>query len=188
MSRAFSRRRLLGGTGAALTAGGVSALLAAEPAAADAAPQTGAAVTDSDGSVSSNRNGAFAFAHPGILHTREDLDRMRSAVAAKQDPIYSGYLAMAADARSSYGYPANNTGQITTWGRGPYNYQEEAPNDAAAAYQNALMWYITGDTRYADKARDLLDVWSASLEGITGADGQLGASLQGFKFVNAAEI
>ncbi|MDX6345665.1 MAG: hypothetical protein QOF84_455, partial [Streptomyces sp.] len=57
-----------------------------------------------------------------------------------------------------------------------------------AAYQNALMWYITQDVRYADKARDIVNIWSRTLEGITGADGELGASLQGFKFVNAAEI
>ena len=186
MSNAFSRRRLLSGTGAAFTAGGVGALLAAEPAAAVA--RTGEPGRDKVGSGSSDQGGVFAFAHPGILHTQEDLDRMKDAVAAKRDPIYSGYLAMAADSRSSYDYTAHNTGQITSWGRGPSNYQTETPNDAAAAYQNTLMWYITGDTRHGDKARDILNVWSTSLRGITGADGQLGASLQGFKFVNAAEI
>lgn len=131
---------------------------------------------------------AFAFAHPGLLHSREDLDRMKSAVAEGRDPIASGFAAMAAQPRSQHTYTVQNTGQIITWGRGPTNFTGQAVADAAAAYQNALMWAITGDVRHADKARDILDAWSASLTGITGADGQLGAGLQGFKFVNAAEI
>lgn len=50
------------------------------------------------------------------------------------------------------------------------------------------MWAVTGNRANADKARDLLNAWSASLTTITGADGPLGAGLQAFKFVNAAEL
>ncbi|WP_335992191.1 putative Ig domain-containing protein [Glycomyces sp. MUSA5-2] len=130
----------------------------------------------------------FAFAHPGLLHRQADLDRMREAVAAGEEPVASGFAAMAAHARSSADYRVRNTGQVTSWGRGPTDHTAEAADDADAAYQNALMWAATGDARHADKARDILDAWSASLQTITGADGQLGAGLQGFKLVNAAEI
>ncbi|MFI6015813.1 alginate lyase family protein [Streptomyces sp. NPDC051243] len=129
-----------------------------------------------------------AFTHPGLLHSAADLARMRSAVAEGRAPIAAGFAALAADSRSQHSYAVRNTGQITTWGRGPTDNTSQAATDAAAAYQNALMWAITGDARHADKARDILDAWSASLTGITGADGQLGAGIQGFKFVNAAEI
>ncbi|MFJ9241830.1 alginate lyase family protein [Streptomyces sp. NPDC101776] len=128
------------------------------------------------------------FSHPGLLHTADDLARMKAAVVAKQSPVYEGYLALAAHARSSSSYAVQNTGQITTWGRGPANYQNQAAADSAAAYQNALIWSVTGDTAHADKARDILNAWSASLTAITGADGPLGAGLQAFKFVNAAEL
>ncbi|MEV6544126.1 putative Ig domain-containing protein [Streptomyces sp. NPDC051665] len=171
----FSRRGFLG------SATGVA--LAAATTGAGTVAATGTAQAEV-GTLSTE----FAFAHPGILHTAEDLDRMRTAVAAQREPIYQGYQALAADSHSSADYTAANTGQITTWGRGPYNYQNEAPNDAAAAYQNALMWYITQQDKYGDKARDILNVWAKSLTGITGADGELGAGLQGFKLVNAAEI
>ncbi|MCX4407195.1 alginate lyase family protein [Streptomyces sp. NBC_01764] len=129
-----------------------------------------------------------AFTHPGLLHTADDLARMKAAVAAKQSPAYDGYLALAAHARSSASYTVQNTGQITTWGRGPANYQTQAVADSAAAYQNALIWSVTGNAAHADKARDILNAWSASLTAITGADGPLGAGLQAFKFVNAAEL
>jgi len=128
------------------------------------------------------------FAHPGLLHSAADLDRMRAAVAGRQAPQYDGFLALAAHPRSSYDYVVRNTGHITSWGRGPANFMAEAVSDSCAAYQNALMWAVTGDVRYADKARDILDAWAGSLEAITGADGQLGSGLQGFKFVNAAEL
>lgn len=129
-----------------------------------------------------------AFAHPGILHRAEDLERMRRAVTEQKNPIYGGYQAMAANSRSSYSYKVQNTGQVTSWGRGPSNFTGQAVGDAAAAYQNALMWAITEDRRHADKAREILDAWTRSLTAITGADGQLGSGLQGFKFANAAEL
>ncbi|MGP3912109.1 putative Ig domain-containing protein [Nonomuraea sp. 10N515B] len=172
----LNRRSFLGAAGLAAVA--ASGLLSASATPAWALDPEGA----------SNADEAFAFAHPGLLHSRADLDRMKSAVAAGRDPIASGFAAMAAHARSQHTYAVQNTGQITTWGRGPTNFTNQAASDAAAAYQNALMWAITGDVRHADKARDILDAWAASLTGITGADGQLGAGLQGFKLVNAAEI
>jgi regulation of enolase protein 1 (concanavalin A-like superfamily) len=129
-----------------------------------------------------------AFSHPGILHRSEDLERMRKAVAAKESPMYEGFVAMAASPRSSFSYAVQNTGQIESWGRGPSNFTGQAVSDAAAAYQNALMWILTGDRRHADKSRDILNVWARSLRFVTGADGQLGSGLQGFKLANAAEL
>ncbi|MGW2521736.1 alginate lyase family protein [Streptomyces sp. NPDC001617] len=167
-----SRRTFLGGTAALMLAAGASGLLV--PTAARAAEP--------------NATGSRLFAHPGLLHTSTDLARMKAAVAAKQSPVYDGYLALAAHARSQSTYAIQNTGQITSWGRGPTNFQNQAVADSAAAYQNALLWAVTGDTAHADKARDILNAWSASLTAITGADGPLGAGLQAFKFVNAAEL
>ncbi|AEM84368.1 alginate lyase family protein [Streptomyces violaceusniger] len=166
-----SRRGFLGGTAALLLASGASGLLA--PGSARAA---------------GDKTGSRSFTHPGLLHTAADLARMKAAVAAEEPPVHDGYLSFAAHSRSQATYAVRNTGQITTWGRGPGNHMSEAVADSAAAYQNALMWCVTGDRAHADKARDILNVWSASLTGITGADGPLGAGLQGFKFVNAAEL
>ncbi|WP_375138037.1 alginate lyase family protein [Streptomyces sp. Act143] len=167
----LSRRNFLGAAGLAAAAGG--GLLSVSAAAARA----------QDADLSSR-----AFTHPGLLHSAADLARMKAAVAAQEPPIHDGYLAFAAHARSKPTYTIQNTGQITSWGRGPTNFMNQAVADSAAAYQNALMWAVTGNRANADKARDILDAWSASLTMITGADGPLGAGLQAFKFVNAAEL
>ncbi|EKX64740.1 alginate lyase family protein [Streptomyces ipomoeae] len=167
----LSRRSFLGAAGLTAVAG--AGLLSASATAAWAEAAADA---------------AFTFTHPGLLHSREDLDRMKAAVTAQESPIYDGYLAFAAHARSKATYTIQNTGQITSWGRGPTNFQNQAVADSAAAYQNALMWCVTGNRAHADKARDILNAWSKSLTAITGADGPLGAGLQAFKFVNAAEL
>jgi hypothetical protein len=167
----LSRRSFLGAAGLVVAAGG--GLLSASTAAAWAQDDKAA---------------LRAFTHPGLLHSAADLARMKAAVAAKESPIYDGYLAFSAHARSKSTYTIQNTGQITSWGRGPTNFQNQAVADSAAAYQNALMWCVTGNRAHADKARDILNAWSASLTTVTGADGPLGAGLQAFKFVNAAEL
>ncbi|MDC2961058.1 alginate lyase family protein [Streptomyces gilvifuscus] len=166
-----SRRTFLGATAALLLAAGASGMLA--PGTARAASRSTA---------------PRSFAHPGLLHSADDLARMKASVVAQRSPVYDGYLAFAAHARSKATYAIQNTGQITSWGRGPTNFQNQAVADSAAAYQNALMWAVTGSTANADKARDILNAWSESLTAITGADGPLGAGLQAFKFVNAAEL
>ncbi|NUO41365.1 MAG: Ig family protein [Streptomyces sp.] len=167
----LSRRTFLGATG--LVAAAAGGLLSAAATAARA----------QDIDLTSR-----AFTHPGLLHSAADLARMEAAVAARETPIYDGYLAFSAHARSKSTYTIQNTGQITSWGRGPTNFMNQAVADSAAAYQNALMWAVTGNRANADKARDILNAWSASLTMVTGADGPLGAGLQAFKFVNAAEL
>ncbi|MER6955193.1 alginate lyase family protein [Streptomyces sp. NPDC000618] len=170
----ISRRGLLTSSTAALLAAGTNTLFV--PAARAVAD-----TTSGDGP-------AFAFTHPGLLHSAADVARMKSAVEGRQSPVYDGYLALAAHSRSQTAYTIQNAGQITSWGRGPTNFQNQAVADSAAAYQNALLWAVTGDRAHADKARDILNAWTASLTVITGADGPLGAGLQAFKFANAAEL
>ncbi len=178
----FSRRRLLQSAGLAGALAGVYQFAFMDPA--RASPSPNAAYDPFTAESGTGR----AFSHPGILHRGEDLERMRNAVAAKESPMYEGFVAMAASPRSSFSYAVQNAGQIESWGRGPSNFTGQAVGDAAAAYQNALMWILTGDRRHADKSRDILNVWARSLRSITGADGQLGSGLQGFKMVNAAEL
>ncbi|MFF9038451.1 alginate lyase family protein [Streptomyces sp. NPDC014892] len=174
----LSRRSLLGAAG--LTAAAGTGILSAAATTASAAPASAAWARSAEATRT--------FSHPGLLHSAADLDRLRSAVAAKESPIHDGFTVLAAHARSKSTYTVQNTGQITSWGRGPSNFMSQAVADSAAAYQNALMWCVTGERAHADKARDILDAWSASLTMITGADGPLGAGLQAFKFVNAAEL
>jgi hypothetical protein len=129
---------------------------------------------------------AQAFVHPGILHSKQDLHRMKDAIGNKQEPIYSGYQLFIQNPASQFSYKMQ--GPLETVGRNPTVGQTIYDNDANAAHQNAVMWAITGDKRYAEKAIEIVNAWSSTLKSITGKDAVLMAGLGPFKMINAAEI
>jgi fibronectin type 3 domain-containing protein len=128
------------------------------------------------------------FIHPGVMHAIADLERMRTKVLATNYPWFMGYTNMLADSHSSSAYAME--GPLTTIYRDapsgtlPTAFQD----DCAAAYQNAVLWYLTGDPAHATKAMQILDGWSTTCTSATGSDTRLACGLQGFKFICAAEI
>lgn len=76
--------------------------------------------------------------------------------------------------------------------RGPYgkpNIGGDALRDGANfAYDNALLWYITGDQRYADRAIQIINAWSPVLWSFDYNDAKLLAAWTGHLLCNAAEI
>ena len=126
------------------------------------------------------------FVHPGLLHTRADLERMRAGVANKTPPIYAGFRKLEESPHAKADYRVR--GPAPEWGRRPNVRSGDAQSDATAAYQNALMWAITGKREHARKAIEIVDAWSKTLQRVTGIDGVLASGLQGVKFANAAEL
>lgn len=128
------------------------------------------------------------FAHPGLLHSREDVARMRQRVAAGDEPWKSGFEVLRADACSRADWrlrgPRDTVTRCPSGSRG----NSEMVLDGNAAYQNALMWCVTGDEAHARKAVEILNAWSRVLVRMDGRDVQLSAGLNGFKFANAAEL
>jgi hypothetical protein len=128
----------------------------------------------------------FRFVHPGLLHSRADFERMKDGVARKREPIFAGYQVFRAHAQSQAAYRMQ--GPFEEIGRNPNVHFREFDLDANAAYQNAVMWAISGEPAYAEKAREIVDGWVATLQRVGGADAVLLGSLGPFKLVNAAEI
>jgi hypothetical protein len=61
--------------------------------------------------------------------------------------------------------------------------------NAIAAYTDALIWYITGDARYAQKAIALMDAWSAAITSHTNSNAPLQTGWAGSSWwPRAAEI
>jgi hypothetical protein len=165
----LSRRGLL--RSATATAGG--AALAASAAAPGAADQRAAP--------------ARTLRHPGLLHTQADLDRMAAKVAAGKQPWLAGWEKLTSGSLARADYQQRPTATVIRGGEGQ-NYGVMF-NDAHAAYQNALVFHITGDSAHGDKARDILNDWAATLVELTGnADRYLLAGFQGWQFANAAEL
>ena len=129
-----------------------------------------------------------AFTHPGILHTTEDIARIKSLVDNKVEPAYGSYGLLSSDPKASSDYQIQGPFEIISradeygWTKKP------CEDDFNAAYYNALMWTITGETAHADKAMEIIRKYSAVLRKITPRDDPLCAGLQGFIIVNAAEL
>ena len=142
-----------------------------------------------------------------VLHTAEDLQRMKTGVTYKQDPWYPGFLLMSQDPLANASYDMQGPLSFATRNAtGAEPGKAEISSDAVAAELNALMYdslssflsygltifctrfYITGDKAHAAKAVQILNGWANTLELLNGTDAQLTAALYGPHFVNAAEI
>ncbi len=128
-----------------------------------------------------------AFAHPGLLHTQADFDRMKQMVDAGTQPYLDGWNQLVNSSLSQSGWTPRATATIIRGGTG--DNVALLYIDIARAYQNALRWKISGDTANGDTARDILNAWSSTLTTVSGnADRYLAAGLYGYQMANAAEI
>src|ERR1700710_735082 len=78
---------------------------------------------------------AQQFIHPGLLQSKEDIERMKTAIAAKKGPIYAGFLVFQAHPQSQYTYQIQ--GPMAMVGRNPTVGQNTYDGDANAAHQNS---------------------------------------------------
>ena len=128
------------------------------------------------------------FVHPGVVHSLIDLERMRTNVLAGNYPWYIGYTNMIADSHSSSSYPMEGPMGIIWRDAVVPALPSQFQDDCGAAYQNALLWYLTGDHAHAFKAIEILDAWASTCTNAGGSDTRLACGLQGYKFITAAEI
>ncbi|GMG32708.1 unnamed protein product [Aspergillus oryzae] len=126
------------------------------------------------------------FVHPGIWHTHEDLERMRDNVLRNKEPWASAYQHFCVDQYSVANYTMEGPAAVIS--RGKISNYTSFAHDARAAWQNALMWYITRDQSHWDRSTSILDAWGSNLTDIVGIDRSLLIGLDGDLFVNAAEI
>ncbi|MBR0360944.1 MAG: alginate lyase family protein, partial [Paraprevotella sp.] len=99
---------------------------------------------------------AFAgrvFVHPGISYTQADIDRMRSLIAAKQEPYYSAFVALKNSSYSSTSAGVSQRGTQIKEGK----FNGTVGIDGRRAHDLALLYVLTGDTKYADKAVQFLN-------------------------------
>ncbi|MDE5637471.1 MAG: cell wall anchor protein, partial [Alistipes sp.] len=138
----------------------------------------------------------YEFNHPCALVTQDDIDRVKSHVEAadETDAVYASWKHLCDNTYARIPYTPNPQkilvrGDATGTGVAGENYIN-ACRDAAAAFQLALRWHISGDAQYADAAVNVLNQWADVCEQITANDNNqfLLAGFQGYQFANAAEL
>ncbi|MDR2013428.1 MAG: alginate lyase family protein, partial [Rhodanobacter sp.] len=140
--------------------------------------------------------GGSSFKHPGILVSQEQLDYIKAAVAAHQEPFYAAfqnatkYSSTTAIGSLNYQVQGPPAGGIIDCG--PYSNPDTgcsaADRDTAAAYLQALLWYITGNKTYANNAIKILNAYARNLKGYTNSNAPLQAAWDTQKLPRAAEI
>ena len=130
---------------------------------------------------------AQKFIHPGINQTSADLVYMREQVRKGEQPWKDAFERLKAE--TDLNFEIKPFAHVM---RGPYGRPNIGGNDlskgANMAYNCALMWYITRDKTYAQKAIDILNAWSPVLWDFDYNDAKLLAGWTGHLFCNAAEI
>ncbi|MEU1708703.1 alginate lyase family protein [Streptomyces sp. NPDC005706] len=130
-----------------------------------------------------------AFAHPGVTVSRSQLDFARAQVQAGAQPWKDAFDRMKA---SKYADLNRTPKPRATVECGSYSNPDhgctDEREDAIAAYTDALAWYITRDTRYAQKAIQIMDAWSATITSHTNSNAPLQTGWAGSSWPKAAEI
>ncbi|MFI6249626.1 alginate lyase family protein [Streptomyces sp. NPDC051016] len=129
------------------------------------------------------------FAHPGVTVSRAQLDFARTEVLAGAQPWKAAYDQMMASKYADLNRtPAPRaTVECGSYSNPNYGCTDER-EDAIAAYTDALAWYITKDARYAQKAIQIMDAWSATITSHTNSNAPLQTGWAGSSWPKAAEI
>ncbi|WP_329029027.1 alginate lyase family protein [Streptomyces sp. NBC_01423] len=160
---------------AALTTGLFTAPASAGAPAARPAPEAAAAPA--------------AFTHPGVLVSRPQLDFVRSKVQAGAQPWKSAYDQMMGSKYASLSRTAKPRAVVECGSYSNPNYGcTDEREDAIAAYTLSLAWYITQDSRYAQKAIEIMDAWSSVIKDHTNSNAPLQTGWAGSSWPRAAEI
>lgn len=138
----------------------------------------------------------YAFPHPCAMYSEADFSRVRTNLSKSTAPwevsqalVALKNSAFASLTRKPSPQPLIVRGDPTGTGIDHENYAY-AMYDAAAAYQTALLWHLTGNEAYAQKSIEILNAWAATCEKIASNDANqmLAAGCQGYTFACAADM
>ncbi|TDP97837.1 alginate lyase family protein [Labedaea rhizosphaerae] len=130
-----------------------------------------------------------AFSHPGVLVSRAQLDFVKAKVNSGAQPWSSAFDQMMGSSYASLSRQPKPRAIVECGSYSNPNYGcTDEREDAIAAYTDALAWYLTGDSRYADKAISIMDAWSAVIQNHTNSNAPLQTGWAGAVWPRAAEI
>lgn len=127
------------------------------------------------------------FQHPGLLHSAESLDQAWENVQNNVSPNKETWDALWWDTNSNPNWiPRPLEGVTRGGGRDSIN---QLRIDVRRAYQNALIWKLSGSTEHGEAACRIINAWSSTMKWLGGnADRFLAAGLQGYELANIGEL
>lgn len=135
---------------------------------------------------------AQAMKHPGVLVSKQQLDFVKAQVKAKKEPIYSQYEKAVASEYAALDYKIQGPPETGIIDCGAYSRPDNGCHaedmDASAAYLQSVLWWITGDHRYADNAIRIMNTYSSRVKAYTNANTRLQAAWSAEMWPRGAEI
>lgn len=127
------------------------------------------------------------FVHPGMAQSYEDLEFMRTNVLQGNEPWKTAFNDLKKQTSLNFvpcpiAFVSEDAYGVNSFGG------KEFCQSAMAAYKHSLVWYITKDQVYADKAIEILNAWAYKLHSFDANNAKLNVGLWGYYFLNAAEI
>jgi hypothetical protein len=113
--------------------------------------------------------------HPGVYVGQAQLDFVTAQVNAHVEPYYQEFLNAKASSYggTSYTIQGPYAGGVNQCGSSsnPNNGCSAADSDSAAAYVQAVLWYITGNQTYANNAIAIMNAYAYNFKGYGGTTG-----------------
>ncbi len=95
-----------------------------------------------------------ALQHPGLLDSKAELDFVKEQIANKKNPWFAEFERIRKE------NPENHNPNATKVIPSARSWRKTLFADGKAAYNSALLWYYTGEKKYADNAIKILNAWS----------------------------
>jgi hypothetical protein len=129
------------------------------------------------------------FVHPGVLVNAGQLAFVRAKVEAGEQPWKSAYDKMRNSDYGKLNYQAHPRANVECGSQSNPNHGcSDEREDAIAAYTHALLWSMTGNSAHAEKAIQIMDAWSGTIQKHTGHNAPLQTGWAGSLFPAAAEL
>jgi len=130
--------------------------------------------------------------HPGVLVSRQQLDFVKRQVKGKKEPIYSEFQKAVASQYAALDFKMQGPPETGIIECGPYSRPDHGCHaedyDASAAYLQAVLWWISGDHRYADNSIRIMNTYSHKVTAYTLSNAPLQAAWAAEMWPRAAEI
>jgi hypothetical protein len=132
---------------------------------------------------------APAFQHPGILHSRAELDFIKQKVAAKEQPWFTAWQALQKSPKAALSIEPYPIPDLFRGSRNNPNIgAADFLTDGGIAYTQAIEYVITGNKTYAENAVKFLNAYASTVKTIKGSDAPLVTGEAAVHYCNAAEI
>ena len=130
-----------------------------------------------------------SFVHPGVLVDLHQLNFIRSKIKAGKEPWHEAYNSLRWSPFGNLGRRPRPRAQVDCgFYEKPNHGCSDEVRDALAAYATSLLWFVTGDKKYAHKSIQYMNSWARIIKSHSNKNAKVQAGWAAASWARAAEI